>query len=108
MQKYSATFLSWFVPVRADNEEILISVHASLSFVTEQIVTIIQQWDCLQGSGVMAGGPTLHTAPATARKLAEIVHFLQSNNDQTNYLINPLSITPSSSPPSVYIPWRAI
>ena len=38
MQKYSATFLSWFVPVRADNEEILISVHASLSFVTEQIV----------------------------------------------------------------------
>ena len=62
------------------------------------MVTIIQQWDCLQGSGVMAGGPTLHTAPATARKLAEIVHFLQSNNDQTNYLINPLSITPSSSP----------
>ena len=38
MQNYSAIFLSWFVPVRADNEEILISCQASLSFVTEQIV----------------------------------------------------------------------
>ena len=38
MQNYSAIFLSWFVPVRADNEEILISVQAPLSFVTEQIV----------------------------------------------------------------------
>ena len=56
------------------------------------------------GSGVGAGGPTLHTAPATARKLAEIVHFLQGNNDQTNYLINPLSITPSSSPPPAIFP----
>ena len=56
-------------------------------------VTILQQWDCLQGSALVAGGPTLPSAPANTRKLAEIVHFLTSNNDQTNYLINPLSIT---------------
>ena len=64
MQNYSATFLSWFVPVRADNEEILISVHASLSFVTEQIVAGDHntQWDCLQGQGWGQVAPhcTLH------------------------------------------------
>lgn len=110
MQNYSAIFLSWFVPVRADNEEILISCQASLSFVTEQIVycgdhnTTMGLFTGFR-TGV-AGGPTLPTAPAWIRE-----NLLKLFTSWRVITIGPITWSiryqlPSlpSSPP-LYSPW---
>ena len=62
-------------------------------------------FQCLQGQGmIVAGGGSgteytrTATAPANAKTCWKLfTSSRESHNDQTNYLINPLSITPRSA-----------